>query len=253
MRPLWSKKGDFGKILVVGGCDKYVGAPALAGLAAFAAGADVVKIAAPEKVAWAINCMSPDLITLKLEGKVVEKKHVRKILSESYDAMLVGNGIGTDKRTIAAVKELLKKGKNLVVDADAFKAKFIPKGAIITPHLGEFSLLFGKQPQTLAERKRDVLEMAHKHGCVILLKGHIDVISDGKRVATNSTGNPYMTTAGTGDTLAGVVAALRANHEPFDAAVLGAKINGMAGDRVLRKYGKVLASDIVREIAYLSP
>lgn len=251
MRPPGSKKGDYGRVLVVGGSERYVGAPALAGLGALAAGADIVVVAAPEKVAWAVNTFSPELITLKLKGKALSTTHVKALLKEDYDSMLVGNGAGTDRKTVSAVRELLKKGNNLTADADAFKARSVPKGSVLTPHIGEFELLFGKKPNTIAQRKREVKAMAKKHDCVILLKGPVDVVSDGKRIWTNATGNPYMTVGGTGDVLAGVVAALRARMPGYEAAVMAAKINGMAGDIALRKYGRCFGSLLIREIPKL--
>ncbi len=248
MRPPWSKKGDFGKVLIVGGSERYVGAPALAGMAALAAGADIVKIAAPERVAWAINSITPDLITLKLEGERLGEEHVDEILAEEYDSLLVGNGLGRAEKTMAAVKALLEKGEKLVVDADALKAKIIPKGAVLTPHLGEFEILFGERPESLEERKKAVKRRAKENSCVILLKGHVDVVSDGEKVETIEAGNPRMTVGGTGDTLAGVVAALRAVKEPYEAAVSGATINGKAGDSALKKFGAPLPSLLVKEI-----
>ena len=91
-----SHKGDFGKVLIIGGSKEYAGAPALAGLAALRAGADLSIIAAPEKVAWAINCLSPDLITRKFMGDYFTLKHAKEVirLAISADAVLIGNGIG---------------------------------------------------------------------------------------------------------------------------------------------------------------
>lgn len=253
MRPPWSKKGDFGKVLIVGGSERYVGAPTLAGMAALAAGADIVKIAAPEKVAWTINSLSPDLITIKLKGEWLEKGHVKEILKEDYDALLVGNGLGTKKETIDAVKLLLKRGEKMIIDADAFKAKRIPAGSILTPHLGEFELLFGERPEKLEERKKAVKRWAEEQNCVILLKGHIDVVSDGKRVETMKAGTPHMTVGGTGDTLAGAVAALSCSKEKMEAAIMGAKMNGRAGDESVKKYGAATPSLLLKELSRFRP
>ena len=94
-------KGDSGRVLVIGGSKEYVGAVALAGIAALRAGCDVVTIAAPEKVAWAVNCLYPDLITIKLQGDYIQYKHLKEISSriEKSDVILLGNGMGMNYET----------------------------------------------------------------------------------------------------------------------------------------------------------
>src|SRR3989344_3862748 len=105
-----SHKGDNGEVLVVGGSEDYVGAVALAGLAAFRAGVDWVTIAAPEKVARAISCLSANLITKKLKGSFFSSKHLKEVLklSEKHDVVLIGNGIGLRKETVGFVKGFIK-------------------------------------------------------------------------------------------------------------------------------------------------
>ena len=96
-----SHKGDNGKILIIGGSRDYVGAVALAGLAALRAGVDWVTIAVPEKVGWAINALTSDLVVKKLKGDNLGLKHYKKIidLAKDFDAVLIGNGVGIKKET----------------------------------------------------------------------------------------------------------------------------------------------------------
>ncbi|MCK4967493.1 MAG: NAD(P)H-hydrate dehydratase, partial [Candidatus Aenigmarchaeota archaeon] len=141
--------------------------------------------------------------------------------------------------------------KPTVIDADAIAAvklnKKILKGKpfVITPHRGEFKELAGKEAS-----KETTLELAKKLGCIILAKGHIDLISDGKKVFQNDTGNPYMAVGGTGDVLAGIVAALLARGiKPIDASVMGAYITGRAGDIAASLVGEsMMATDVIDSI-----
>ncbi len=251
-RPPWSHKGDFGNVLIVGGSREYAGSPILNGLAAYAAGCDLVTIATPEKVAWAINAYNPDLITHKLSGEWLGPQHVHEIieLSRKMDCLLIGGGLYHRQDTLSAVQKIVDTVKiPVVMDADALRVR-IPEGAVITPHSVEFERAFGVRPSTnLSERKKLVTETAGEYSCIILLKGHVDIISDGKRTVMNRTGNPYMTVGGTGDTLAGILASLIAQKmRSFDAAVKAAGVNGKAGGECLKKEKRVLASHLVEYI-----
>jgi len=237
-RPSNSKKGDFGRLLIVGGSGKYSGAPALASIAAYRVGCDVVQTAVPEKIVKTVRSFSPGIIAFPLKGNILERKHVKDILKiqERNSAMVIGPGLGRDKKTLSAVKQLLNKTKiPIVVDADALyglgKIK-LNKNIIITPHSGEFFMLTGmKIGDSLVERKDKTKALAKKLGCIVLLKGHFDVISDGRRIFANKTGNPYMTKGGTGDILSGVCGALLARGlDTIISARAGAYITGKAGD-----------------------
>ncbi len=252
-------KGDYGRILVVGGSPEYVGSPALVALSAYAAGADIVKIAAPENVAWAINAYAPHLITLKLSGDYFNSTHIDYILKEAEkaDVVVVGNGLGDRKETILAVEELLKKLEkmkaNIVLDADAFKAKYVPKKSIITPHEKEFLSIFGKIPpaKEFEKRKEFVKKSADKAKVTILLKGGVDIITDGKKLEENRRHNPEMTVGGTGDTLAGIVATFWAQSDgekAFESCSAAAWVNGAAGDVCLQKRKRVLPQWLVESI-----
>ncbi len=138
-----SKKGDNGKVLAIGGSKDYVGAIALAGLAALRSGCDWVTVAAPEKVGWAINALSPDLVVKKYKGDDFCASRAKDILNfeKDFDAVLIGNGIGMHAKTF--VKKYVKESKKLlVVDADGIKHSdaSILKNSIITPHIKELEI-----------------------------------------------------------------------------------------------------------------
>ena len=228
-------KGENGKVLIIGGSEDYAGAPALAGLAALRSGCDIVVIAAPEKTAYAINACSADLITKKLSGTALATVHVPMLtkLAEGFDCVLIGNGLGLASGTMNAVRMLCDAiTVPKVVDADAIKARPQARNCIVTPHAREFEIWTGKKATKANAVK------ASKRDCITLLKGPVDIITDGKRVVENRTGNDSMTKGGTGDTLAGLCAGLVAQKEGlFDAAVKAAWVNGRAGDLMLKHYG----------------
>jgi NAD(P)H-hydrate epimerase len=252
----WSHKGDFGKLLVVGGSRKYSGSPALAGLAALRTGCDLVTVAAPERAANIVASFSPDLITEPVTGNYFNNWHTRSILemAKEADAVVIGGGLGRRSDTKTFVQNfLLRLDEPCVIDADAIHAVTINKrvlknNCVLTPHSREFQTLTDHEPgQNLKERLEQVKLFSGHLGCIILLKGHVDVISDGNQIAVNKTGNPYMTKGGTGDTLSGVCGALLAmGLEPFTSACSAAFINGEAGELISREYGPgMLASDIL--------
>jgi NAD(P)H-hydrate epimerase len=254
----WCHKGDFGHLLVIGGSRKYSGSPAFNALAAYRSGVDLVTVAAPRRAADIIASFSPDLITHPLDGDYFDESHLKEVLelAKSVNAVAVGGGLERYKSTLIAVRKFLKKIElPCVIDADAIhaikKKSIIKRNFVITPHSNEFFVLTGIQPETDIERRVALVKnVATQLGCVIVLKGHIDVISDGMRTAINKTGNPYMTVGGTGDTLTGICGALLARGvDPFDASCAACFINGMAGDLAARRYDEgLMASDLIDEI-----
>ncbi|VVC00035.1 ADP-dependent (S)-NAD(P)H-hydrate dehydratase [uncultured archaeon] len=255
-----SHKGQNGTCLVIGGSEELAGAPAMAAMACLAClrtGIDLVHAAAPEKAGWAINALSPDLIVHKFRGKTLKKAHAKKALqlSEKCDACLIGPGMEKGKGQIAFAGAFLGKCKKpVVVDADAIAAcvKITFNGpAIVTPHAKEFEALTGKKcGSSLAEKIKAAKSAAASKKCVVLLKGRIDVITDGKRTFLNRTGNAGMTVGGTGDVLAGLCTGfLCLGLKPLEAACAAAFVNGKIGDSLFRKMGYgFIASDFIAEI-----
>lgn len=256
-------KGQFGRLLVIGGSQTYTGAPTLVALAAYRTGTDLVFVAAPEKTAHAVSSISPDLITIKLPGDNFLLVHLRVLREhlEKASAVAVGPGLGLEKQTVSAIRRIVpvvrQAKKPLLLDADALKAlgvvkkKVFDSSTVLTPHAGEFQAISGKAPsKNLKVRANEVKEFASRSGAVVLLKGHTDVISDGTRLKLNNTGNPGMTVGGTGDVLSGIVAGLMAQGvDGFRAAVAGAFVNGAAGDLAQERYGYHLTpTDLLEHI-----
>ncbi len=252
-------KGDFGRLLVIGGSELFHGAPTLVSLGALRTGVDLVYLAAPSKVAFAISSISPDLITIKLNGDNLKPSNLEtlKPYLSKVDSVVIGPGLGLNPETIEFVKlcigEVEKFGKPLLLDADGLKAfaqfkRPLKTPLILTPHSGEYTILTG---ETLSDNQREralaVQKMAKKLNAVVLVKSKVDLICDAERIKLNFTGNPGMTVGGTGDVLSGIVGGLMAQKvDPFEAAVAGAFVNGAAGDFVASKIGfHMVASDIV--------
>ncbi len=238
-----SHKGQNGKILIVGGSALYHGAPLLAASIASRICDLVYFSSIPEN-----NELAKRLKSRLFECIVVPLAEIRKFIGKC-DVILVGPGLGTGKEEQRLVNGLIKENpeRRFVLDADALvilRKSLLNKNHIVTPHKREFKALFGIAPSREAVEK-----MAKKYKCTVLLKGRVDIIAwaDGSRI--NKTGNPGMTKGGTGDVLAGLVAALYAKNGAPESATAGAYLNGLAGDRL---FGKVSfhyrASDLVREI-----
>lgn len=267
-RPKDSKKYDFGFLVVIGGSDFYSGSPALAALAAFRAGVDMVKILAPKRAADIIASFSPNLAAYPLEGKWLDEPDLAdlismtesaKIMGRGNSAVVIGGGLGRSKETQeTTIKYLSQISLPVVVDADAIYALsqkpevFKGKNFLFTPHSHEFFILTGREVigKTDQERIKAVEEEAQRLDTTILLKGRIDIISDGKEVALNRTGTPFMTSGGSGDTLAGVCGTLMARGiNPFLAAQAAAYINGKAGEIAAKKLREgMTATDIIEAI-----
>jgi len=255
-------KGDFGRLLIIGGSHTFTGAPALAAMAALRTGVDIATVAAPETTATTIASMSPALITIKLKGKNLKPDNLSSLEEHinSATAVVVGPGLGLHPETVEAVHHIIdqleQQNKPLLLDADALKAiaerkhKFeLP--VVLTPHAREYEILTGtKLPKDPTEKAEKAKTTAAKLGATILLKGPTDIITDGTQTKLNFTGNPAMTVGGTGDILSGITGALLAmGTEPFRAAAAGAFINGAAGDFAAQEKGyHLLPTDLIKHI-----
>jgi hydroxyethylthiazole kinase-like uncharacterized protein yjeF len=236
-------KGAGGEVLVIGG-GPYQGAPWLAGLGALRSGADIVRIASPlfEPI--------PDLIFERLEGERIGEEHIERLinLAERADVVICGNGLGTKSHSV--IHTVSPYCKKAVIDADALRlplpvAKY---ETLYTPHSREYTRITGVSLPDSTRERALVVKGAGIKGTV-LLKGHIDIITDGKRVRFNRTGHPAMTVGGTGDVLAGIAGALLCHLPAFEAGCIAAYVNGRAGQVVAAGRGEgMLASDLVDRI-----
>ncbi|MDR0980473.1 MAG: NAD(P)H-hydrate dehydratase [Methanocalculaceae archaeon] len=247
-KPTGSHKGSGGTVLIVGG-GPYQGAPFLAGVAALRAGADIVRVASPT------DGFLPDIIHDRLPGDHICEAHRDHLfsLAENSDAVVCGPGLGTAADSLAVASEVVRAAKKAVVDADLLHCP-LPRAAaetIYTPHAGEFARVFGAVPDDLASRGSAVHDAASVAGGVIILKGEVDIISDGNRVRFNRTGASGMTTGGTGDVLAGCTGGLLARMQALPAACAAAYAVGVTGETVCEDLGDgLLATDLLRHLAH---
>jgi len=253
-------KGDAGRVLVIGG-GPYTGAPAFTGMAAMRSGVDLAFVATPEPAALPVSIYSPNLIVHPLRGDVLAEEHVDWLLQKAaeVDVVAIGPGLGDAKETMAAVRRFVSRcDRPMVIDADAIGAcgakPQVLKGktGVITPHAGEFRKLTGKTvpSEDIDKRIELVEEAAARLGLTIVLKGPVDVISDGDYTKLNRTGNNAMTVGGTGDVLTGIIAGVLAQHaSPFAAGRIGAFTAGVAGDLAFeeKSYG-LLATDVIAKV-----
>ena len=250
-------KGSFGRVLAVAGSDAYVGAAYLACMGAARAGAGYVTLVTPPSVRpiLAAKLTEATHLTPPVDaagGYAPDAGRWLRAALDGYDALLIGCGLGQSAGAQALVREALLSPSPLpvpaVVDADALNALArVPawharlRGpAVVTPHPGELARLLHRPVAAVeADRWGSAQEAAQRWGLVVVLKGPFTAVASpegGLRIIPYA--NPALATAGTGDVLAGVVAALLAQGmPPFDAASVGAFLHGAAGELVLRQLG----------------
>ena len=264
-----SHKGNNGRLLVVGGSKDYSGAPAIAGMAAIGAGADLVYVASPENAADAIKSTSPDLIVKSLEGDKLSLNHLDEILdlSENVDAVLIGPGSGIDDETSKLFNVLVTKIKKpIVLDADSLKQVELSliknrEDMILTPHIFEFKSFFKTDDDLrldidsydFSEVDENITlfqKISRQIKGTVVVKGKYDLILYGSKFKINKSGNAGMTVGGTGDALAGISASLLSQGlSSFDSASLATFINGLAGDEAFDVKGNGFsATDLVSYI-----
>jgi len=242
------------------------GAISLAGMACLRSGAGLVKLAVPECILDIVAGFEASYMTVPLpcdsSGRV-KLRSPRKLTEFLAPATCIacGPGLGRSKRLQSFVRSLYESlPQPMVIDADGLNALAAaddgltnPAGPrILTPHPGEFHRLVKTAADHSHSRDEQVAaarELAAEHRIIIVLKGHRTIITDGARTAENTTGNPGMATGGTGDILSGIITALVCQGlSPFDAAVLGTHVHGLAGDLAAAELGQVslIASDLLR-------
>lgn len=258
-RSLSSKKGDNGTVLIVGGNRIYHGAPILASLSALRSGTDLVYTAVPRSNVIPVRSASPDIIALPLADDkltVGSANRLVAMLPKRPDSAAIGMGLTVAKpeSLLTLVRGLQTNGTKLLLDASALIPSILSQientNTIVTPHAGEFKRIFGK---AVGEDKDERISTVHKtamqHSITIILKGSIDIISNGERIAINTTHNCGMTVGGTGDVLSGLVSGLLSKYAPFEASMLGAFINGVTGNLAQEKMGLHLAAtDLISNI-----
>lgn len=260
-RKFASRKGENGKVLVVGGSYMYHGAPILSSLAALRCGTDLVYTCVPKINAQATRSVSPNLIVLPLVDAKITRGAVHKLLGlipKELDSATIGMGLGIQdvEALKLLVNSLLDREVKLSLDASALVPDILPviknKDVVVTPHEGEFKRLFGELPPNSKKEKILLVEKHAKENSVtILLKGPTDIVSDGQKTFLNVKNTPAMTVGGTGDVLSGLVAGMLSKHgKSLEAAAAAVFINGRAGVLAQKKYGlHMVATDLLEFIA----
>jgi len=262
-RPAQSHKGDYGRVLLIGGARGMAGAIALAGMATLRAGAGLVTLAVPDPCLETVAGFEPAYMTVPVpadaNGRMdAAARPVLEQLTPRATVLACGPGLGRSASLTGLVRWLYESvAQPMVVDADALNGLAThadgvtrPGGLrVLTPHPGEFRRLVGAPDlprDRLAER---AVGVAAEHQIVIVLKGNRTLVTDGRRTVRNATGNPGMATGGSGDVLTGVIAALLGQGlAPWEAARLGVYLHGSAGDfaaRQLTQHG-MIARDLIR-------
>ncbi|MBI3640533.1 MAG: NAD(P)H-hydrate dehydratase [Thaumarchaeota archaeon] len=260
-RKFASRKGDNGKVLVLGGSYFYHGAPILSSLAALRCGTDLVYTCVPKINVHATRAISPNLIVLPLVDAKLTRGAVHKLLGvipKELDSATIGMGLAI--QDIEALKllvtSLLNQDVRLSLDASVLVSDILPliknKKVVVTPHAGEFKRLFGELPSDSKKERISIVEKyAKENALTILLKGPTDIISDGQKTYLNVKNTPAMTVGGTGDVLSGLVAGmLSKNRNPIEAAAAAVFINGKAGMLAQKDHGlHIVATDLLEFIS----
>lgn len=283
-----SHKGDYGRVLVIGGSRGMIGAPALCANAAMRSGAGLVRIATEYLYSRAVGVLAPCATVVphrqlwawsesrtSQRSSPLRRRAMRRELKDAWtslstalaanDVVVIGPGWGTDDARTELLRRIVRGVKRrIVLDADGLNnlAKLLgwvqlcarrtrEYPLVLTPHPGEMQRLLDSAKIRLSaieQRREAAVRLSEDTGAIVVLKGHRTIVTDGRRLYENRTGNPGMATGGTGDVLTGVIAALIGQKmSPFDAAVLGVYVHGLAGDLAARKLGQVslIATDMI--------
>ena len=258
-RDPWGHKGSFGRILLLCGSRGFTGAAYFAAMGALSTGAGLTFLGVPESIyaIEAVKLNEPVVFPLADRNGKLSSEAIPEILNKlpSMDAVLIGCGMGQSEDTYAVTKAVLENAAcPVVLDADGINVmaehKDVLRGrkspTVLTPHDGEAARLFGPVGQ---DRTGYAKALASDLGCVLLLKGHRTVITDGETVYINETGNPGMAVGGSGDVLSGMIVSLLGQGiDPLRAAACGAWLHGAAGDICAAELGQyaMLPTDMLK-------
>ncbi|MCE0498840.1 MAG: NAD(P)H-hydrate dehydratase [Methylacidiphilales bacterium] len=241
-RSALSHKNDFGRVVIVAGSPGFTGAPALCAQAALAMGAGLLSVVTRPEVHAIVAAQSPHeaMVSGWPEGGGTSP------VVQNASALAIGPGLGVDEKTFEILRAALATGRPLILDADALNAlaqnldllREAKGPVILTPHPGEMARLLGRSFGA-EERESVAREFADRHNVTLVLKGTRTLVTaPGQPIFINTTGNPGLSTGGSGDTLTGILAALLAQGlAPIDAARLGVWLHGHAADLVLGERG----------------
>jgi NAD(P)H-hydrate epimerase len=261
-RPVDAHKGTFGTVIVVGGSEGMVGAPALCATAALRVGTGLVRVATWPGLLNTVLSIQPCATGIVLDASpAITVGRINDVDPNDQAVLAVGPGLGRSDVGMRLVDQLLREPRPVVLDADGLNAlvasgRLMRRSAsplVMTPHPGEFRRLaqplgISEDPTDPGQRPWAAARLAEANGAIVVLKGAGTIVTDGERCYTNATGNPALASAGSGDVLTGLISGLMAQGlEPFDAAVLGVYLHGLAGDLWAEQHGPrgLIASDLV--------
>ena len=264
VRPSNSHKGDFGRVLFVGGSTEMPGAIALSAHASLKAGAGLAAIMTPKEAWRVVAGFCPCVMTAPVESAfgIFVGAAADPILKkcEWADVVAIGPGMGRSKGCQEIVAKVYEKAScPVIVDADGLN-NLADSGAdlskhagprILTPHEGEFLRLVNVESKGRTELEELAVRMAREMQIVVLLKGPRTLVTDGQKTYRNKTGNEGMATAGAGDVLTGIIASLIGQKmDCFDAAEVGTYLHGLAGDLYAEKTNSasMLATDLINRL-----
>lgn len=250
----FTHKGENGHGLLVAGSKGKTGASILAAKAALRSGIGLLTAAITERNYTSFQAALPEAMCV-VQGEVYNTRMPENL--NQYSTIAVGPGLGITKETAKLVADLAKKSKQpMIIDADAINIiaenkkilKHIPKYSVFTPHVGEFDRLVGESKNTF-ERLEKLLDFSVDNEMIVVLKGaHSAIAIPSGQVYINSSGNPGMATAGSGDVLTGMLLGLIAQgYHPVDATILGVYLHGLSGDIQIQKqsYESLIAGDLI--------
>lgn len=262
-----SHKGTFGSVLNISGSINYRGAAFLSAKSVLKIGTGYVELASIDEVINSVSTLCPEAVFIPLKQKngTIKSSEYKKIIKilPKITTLLLGCGISSlnknQKEIEGFVKKLIFNIKNVeipvIIDADAINIisrlniTDLPKNTILTPHPAELSRLLNKSASEIQKSRVEYAkEAAIKYKSIIVLKGQNTVVTDGKKVFINSTGNSALAKAGTGDVLSGMISGLCAqNLKTLDAAILGVFLHGLAGEIASEKLSQysVNASELI--------
>jgi NAD(P)H-hydrate epimerase len=260
-RKLDTHKGDYGYILVLGGSPGLTGAVCLCAEAALRIGAGLVRVAVPQSLNDIFEIKLTEVMSLPLEEEkgclsTAAFNQIEQLL-DKVDVIALGCGAALGAKDLL-LKVIETVDKPLVVDADALNALAFDlavlerrktRDIILTPHIGEFSRLLKIDSEKIKQKRKDLVkDFALRYNLALVLKGHRSLVSNGKKLFENTTGNPGMATAGCGDVLTGMIAGLLGQGlSCFEAAKIGVYLHGFAGDLAAKDRTQLglIASDII--------
>ncbi|MDD5162630.1 MAG: NAD(P)H-hydrate dehydratase [Candidatus ainarchaeum sp.] len=235
-----SHKCQNGLVLIIAGSKQYQGSLVFSAKTASRL-ADLIFACTAKENIPIIKKISPELIVHPMKDSLK--------LAEKADSILIGPGLEKNQKNKLLIKKILKKfwNKKTILDATALRLispENLHSNCCVTPHAKEFLALFHEKPS-----KKTVFRNAQKNNCIIVAKSPIDFISNGKKIFCNSTGNPGMTTGGTGDTLAGLIAGFAAKNSLLESALAACYLNGFAGDLLFKERGFMFnAEDLMEKL-----